>query len=276
MPATASVGVESTGNAVSAEDLFDESGVTSESQNGIPDFSDDVSDSEAEISEADITIESENDSDSLTETPPASNDDAVSVDETAEDDFNSDDMVVTELTPAVSNAQADATSGSSYMFSNLVPLGRYLFVVVKDENAEDFLAESNLLYISQKNADEEGTVLFRYILRENCESPVARVFGAQLKDISGAEVTLSETAYTYDGTVRTPAVTVKMDGDILKNDVDYTVEYANNVKPGTATATVVGKGSYTGSVSVSFTIKPQSAKSDNTIKASDITKNVSK
>ena len=104
-----------------------------------------MSDSEAEISEADITIESENDSDSLTETPPASNDDAVSVDETAEDDFNSDDMVVTELTPAVSNAQADATSGSSYMFSNLVPLGRYLFVVVKDENAEDFLAESNLL-----------------------------------------------------------------------------------------------------------------------------------
>ena len=87
---------------------------------------------------------------------------------------------------------------------------------------------------------------------------------------------MSETAYTYDGTVRTPAVTVKMDGDILKNDVDYTVEYANNVKPGTATATVVGKGSYTGSVSVSFTIKPQSAKSDNTIKASDITKNVSK
>lgn len=276
MPATASVGVESTGNAVSAEDLFDESDVIFERQDGISDFSDDASASEAEISEADITIESENDSDSLTETPPASNDDAVSVDETAEDDFNSDDMVVTELTPAVSNAQADATSGSSYIFSNLVPLGRYLFVVVKDENAEDFLAESNLLYISQKNADEEGTVLFRYILRENCESPVARVFGAQLKDISGAEVTLSETAYTYDGTVRTPAVTVKMDGDILKNDADYTVEYANNVKPGTATATVVGKGSYTGSVSVSFTIKPQSAKSDNTIKASDITKNVSK
>lgn len=276
MPATASVGVESTGNAVSAEDLFDESGVIFERQDGISDFSDDASASEAEISEADITIESEDDTDSLTETPPASNDDAVSVDETAEDDFNSDDMVVTELTPAVSNAQADATSGSSHMFSNLVPLGRYLFVMVKDENAEDFLAASNLLYISQKNADGKGTVSFSYVLRENCESPVCRVFGAQLKDISGAEVTLSETAYTYDGTARTPAVTVKMDSDILKNDADYTVEYANNVKPGTATVTVVGKGSYTGSVSVSFTIKPQSAKSDNTIKVSDITKNVSK
>ena len=276
MPATASVGVESTGNAVSAEDLFDESGVIFERQDGISDFSDDASASEAEISEADITIEAEDDTDSLTETPPASNDDAVSVDETAEDDFNSDDMVVTELTPAVSNAQADATSGSSHMFSNLVPLGRYLFVVVKDENAEDFLAASNLLYISQKNADGKGTVSFSYVLRANCESPVCRVFGAQLKDISGAEVTLSETAYTYDGTARTPAVTVKMDSNILKNDADYTVEYANNVKPGTATVTVVGKGSYTGSVSVSFTIKPQSAKSDNTIKVSDITKNVSK
>ena len=276
MPATASVGVESTGNAVSAEDLFDESGVIFERQDGISDFSDDASASEAEISEADITIESEDDTDSLTETPPASNDDAVSVDETAEDDFNSDDIVVNELTPSVSNVQVNETSGSSQMFSNLVPFGRYLFVMVKDENAEDFLAASNLLYISQKNADEKGMVSFSYVLRENCESPVARVFGAQLKDISGAEVTLSETAYTYDGTARTPAVTVKMDSNILKNDADYTVEYANNVKPGTATVTVVGKGSYTGSVSVSFTIKPQSAKSDNTIKVSDITKNVSK
>ena len=276
MPATASADVESTGNSVSAEDLFDESGVASESQDGISDFSDDASDSEPEISESDITIESEDDSDSFIETPPASNDDAVSVDETAEDDFNSDDMVVTELTPAVSNVQVNETSGSSQMFSNLVPLDRYLFVMVKDENAEDFLAASNLLYISQKNADEKGMVSFSYVLRENCESPVARIFGAQLKDISGALVTLSETAYTYDGTARTPAVTVKMDSDILKNDADYTVEYANNVKPGTATVTVVGKGSYTGSVSVSFTIKPQSAKSDNTIKVSDITKNVSK
>ncbi len=240
------------------------------------DFSDDASDSESEISEADVTIESEDDSDSFTETPPASNDDTVFADETAEDDFNSDDIVVNELTPSVSNVQVNETSGSSQMFSNLVPFGRYLFVMVKDENAEDFLAASNLLYISQKNADEKGMVSFSYVLRENCESPVARVFGAQLKDISGAEVTLSETAYIYDGTARTPAVTVKMDSDILKNDADYTVEYANNVNPGTATVTVIGKGSYTGSVSVSFTIKPQSAKSDNIIKAADITKNVSK
>ena len=274
--ATASVGVESTGNAVSAEDLFDESGVASESQAGISDFSDDASDSESEISEADVTIESEDDSDSFTETPPASNDDTVFADETAEDDFNSDDIVVNELTPSVSNVQVNETSGSSQMFSNLVPFGRYLFVMVKDENAEDFLAASNLLYISQKNADEKGTVSFSYVLRENCESPIARIFGVQLKDISGAEVTLSETAYTYDGTARTPAITVKMNSDILKNDTDYIVEYANNVNPGTATVTVIGKGSYTGSVSALFTIKPQSAKSDNTIKASDITKNVSK
>lgn len=274
--ATASAGVESTGNAVSAEDLFDESGIAPESQDGISDFSDDASASESGISEADITIESEEDSDSFIETPPASNDDIVSGDEAAEDDFNSDDIVVTELTPFVSNVQVNETSGFSQMFSNLVPLDRYLFVMVKDENAEDFLAASNLLYISQKNADEKGIVSFSYVLRENCESPVARVFGAQLKDISGAEVTLSETAYTYDGTARTPAVTVKMNSDILKNDTDYIVEYANNVNPGTATVTVIGKGSYTGSVSALFTIKPQSAKSDNTIKASDITKNVSK
>ena len=52
---------------------------------------------------------------------------------------------------------------------------------------------------------------------------------------------------TYDGRAKTPGVTVTLAGVTLKAGTDYTVSYANNVNPGTATATVTGKGSYAGS-----------------------------
>ncbi len=73
-------------------------------------------------------------------------------------------------------------------------------------------------------------------------------------DISKASVTLSQTSYTYDGTAKTPSVTVKLDGKTLELNTDYTVAYSNNTNVGTAKATVTGKGNYTGSKTVNFTI----------------------
>ncbi len=65
---------------------------------------------------------------------------------------------------------------------------------------------------------------------------------------------MSKTSYTYDGTAKTPSVTVKLDGKTLALNTDYTVSYSNNIKVGTAKATVTGKGNYTGSKTVNFTI----------------------
>ena len=63
---------------------------------------------------------------------------------------------------------------------------------------------------------------------------------------------------TYTGSAKTPSVTVK-DGDYtLVEDKDYTVTYSNNTNAGTATATVTGKGNYTGSASKDFTINKAS------------------
>ena len=73
-------------------------------------------------------------------------------------------------------------------------------------------------------------------------------------NISVATVTLAQTSYTYDGTARTPAVTVQMDGKTLVSDTDYTVSYSNNTEVGTANVTITGKGNYTGSITASFTI----------------------
>lgn len=61
---------------------------------------------------------------------------------------------------------------------------------------------------------------------------------------------------TYDGSQKRPSITVTSAGKTLTEGTDYTVEYANNVNAGTATVTITGKGSYTGSKSATFTILP--------------------
>lgn len=59
---------------------------------------------------------------------------------------------------------------------------------------------------------------------------------------------------TYTGKALTPAVTVKLDGKTLEAGTDYTVAYKNNVKVGTATVTITGTGSYTGTLTTTFKI----------------------
>ena len=75
------------------------------------------------------------------------------------------------------------------------------------------------------------------------------------KDISKATLTLAATTFTYTGTNKCPAVTVKYDGVTLKKNTDYTVKYENYVNAGTATVTITGKGDYTGTKTASYTIK---------------------
>ena len=62
-------------------------------------------------------------------------------------------------------------------------------------------------------------------------------------------------AQTYTGKKITPSVTVKYNGITLTNGTDYTVSYSNHINPGTATVTITGKGYYTGSRVINFTIK---------------------
>ena len=59
---------------------------------------------------------------------------------------------------------------------------------------------------------------------------------------------------TYDGKAKTQSPVVELEGKILKANADYTASYKNNVNAGTATITVKGAGSYTGSITRSFAI----------------------
>ena len=239
--------------------------IVDEADNQSSEFTDNaVNESEIEILEKNISAESEED---LTIEPETSDQNEMTIEEEDE----SEDVEITEFDPPTSNAQEETKTGASMMFSNLIPHSRYLFVMVKDENADKLLEASNLLYIGQKAADETGTVSFRYMLRENFESPVSKVFGAALKEIRNMKVALSEISYTYDGKAKTPSVRVQDGEYLLQAGTDYTVTYSNNINVGKATVTITGTGNYTGSISVNFEIK----KASNVIKAAAIIKNVS-
>lgn len=62
------------------------------------------------------------------------------------------------------------------------------------------------------------------------------------------------TAKTYTGKAQTQSITVKYRNKTLKNGKDYTVSYQNNINAGTAYVIIKGKGSYSGSCSLTFSI----------------------
>lgn len=65
---------------------------------------------------------------------------------------------------------------------------------------------------------------------------------------------------TYTGKSIRPKFTVKLSGKILKKNVDYSVTYKNNKKPGKATIVLKGKGDYKGIKKISFYISPKRSK----------------
>ena len=78
---------------------------------------------------------------------------------------------------------------------------------------------------------------------------------ANFSDASRFTATLAPTTYVYDGTAKTPAVTVKDGTKVLTLTTDYTVSYADNVNVGTGKVTVTGAGTnYEGTINLTFSI----------------------
>ena len=69
-----------------------------------------------------------------------------------------------------------------------------------------------------------------------------------------AEMIKLNTKQLYTGQAVTPEITVSNGENTLIKDIDYTVEFKNNVEIGTARAVITGMGNYTGSVEMEFEI----------------------
>ena len=75
------------------------------------------------------------------------------------------------------------------------------------------------------------------------------------KSINSSSITVSSVGTrSYTGKAIKPSVTVRDGSKTLKSGTDYTLSYKNNTKPGTATITITGKGSYKGTRTVTFRI----------------------
>jgi hypothetical protein len=64
-------------------------------------------------------------------------------------------------------------------------------------------------------------------------------------------------AVQWNGKQRSPRPSVKVGAKTLKEGTDYTLSYGANKNIGKGTVTITGKGSYTGSKSISFNIVPK-------------------
>lgn len=93
----------------------------------------------------------------------------------------------------------------------------------------------------------------------NCTGSKTVSFAITARSITAATISLSPTSYTYDGSAKRPTVSATYNGATLKLGTAYTVKYANNVEPGTATVTITGKGNFTGSKTLTFKITKSTA-----------------
>ena len=113
---------------------------------------------------------------------------------------------------------------------------------------------------NKKAGTNGGSVTVTY--KDKYEGTETINFTITPKNISSVTMELDITEYTFDGTAKTPSVTVT-DGSLggLTQGTDYTVAWTNNTKAAlntdenAPTVTITGANNYTGTKSVTFTIK---------------------
>ena len=90
-------------------------------------------------------------------------------------------------------------------------------------------------------------------VKQGVNTPVTYI---RRKTLKASNTVISDiNAVYYIGSEIKPAVIVSCGNVKLKEGIDYTVSYENNIEPGTATAIITGKGNYIGTVRKSFVIK---------------------
>lgn len=109
--------------------------------------------------------------------------------------------------------------------------------------------------VAYKDNINVGTAQVTVTGKGSYTGTVTKEFTITNADIAGCTVSLNADSYVYNGTAKTPSVTVKDGTDTLKSGTDYTVTYADNTNAGTARVTVTGRGNYTGTVTKNFTIQ---------------------
>ena len=129
-------------------------------------------------------------------------------------------------------------------------------VLVSYVNAGTIVVPATSYDIAGNKATNVGNYEAKLTGKGNFKGSVTAQWSIVAANASLFELTLGTTEYIYDGTAKTPTVTVKDGSAVLVENTDYTLAYAGNTAAGTATVTATGKGNYTGTQTAQFTIKP--------------------
>ena len=109
--------------------------------------------------------------------------------------------------------------------------------------------------LSYQNNRSPGTASVTITGMGTCTGSRTVTFKIAQPSLSAASVKVSATPI-YNGEEKMPRATVKLYGETLEENIDYEIDYRNNIKPGKATVVVYGLGDYSGSKKASFVIRP--------------------
>lgn len=109
--------------------------------------------------------------------------------------------------------------------------------------------------LSYQDNRSPGTASVTITGMGTCTGSRTVTFKIAQPSLSAASVKVSATPI-YNGEEKMPRATVKLYGETLEENIDYEIDYRNNIKPGKATVVVYGLGDYNGSKKASFVILP--------------------
>ncbi|MCR5819229.1 MAG: MBG domain-containing protein, partial [Prevotella sp.] len=127
--------------------------------------------------------------------------------------------------------------------------------IVKHVTAGTLIVPADGYEVSGDEAITIGNYTLTVTGKGNFKGQVTGKYSIVAADAKLFTLTLGETEFTYDGTAKKPAAIVKDGEQTLTIDVDYTLEYLNNVNAGTAKVIATGKGNYAGTKTAEFIIK---------------------
>ena len=107
--------------------------------------------------------------------------------------------------------------------------------------------------LSGQNNIDVGEATLTIIGKGSLEGSITKKFTINKRSIADALIA-DIAAVEYTGTKVEPQVKVTVNNVVLEQDKDYTVEYEDNVLPGTATVIVTGKGNYCDTAEKKFEI----------------------
>ena len=129
------------------------------------------------------------------------------------------------------------------------------YVVIKNSKGKTVSKNGFTFTLSDENLNTPGTVTVTATYAELYDGEISTEF-ILYGSIGSTTATIEKSKWVYTGNPITPNVVVKSGTTTLKKDTDYTVSYSANTDVGEASIRIVGRGSYTGSKTVNFTIVP--------------------